>query len=127
MSIRGRRRGRVYDTGNCGYWHTGFHLDTTCPARRLDREPRLGDTVIISGNAFFSGMVGVVTGEAERDETTVRVRVTLPSANYVDTYPPVLSVQPIEPGPLISQINEAAAVDLAVDRWLADEVGRLIA
>ncbi|MGW9310673.1 hypothetical protein ACWGPQ_21960 [Saccharomonospora azurea] len=116
-----------YDTGNCGYVHRGHHVDDTCPARVLDRPPRAGDTVRLRGGSMFCGCVGVAASAPEHDERgNEYVAVTLPGSNYTTVYPLLRQVEPIEPGPMASYANQAAAVEAAVDEWLGREAARLI-
>lgn len=116
-----------YDTGDCGHLHYGHHVAGTCPARVLDRPPRAGDTVRITGGALFSGCVGIAVSDPRPDERgRPRVAVTLPGSNYLTVGPLVTQVEPIEPGPHTNYANHAAAVEPAVQAWLDAETRRLL-
>lgn len=116
-----------YDTGTCGHWHTGHHVPGVCPARVLNRPPRAGDTVRLRGGSMFCGCVGVADSDPDTDHHGREyVAVTLPSSNYITVYPLLPQVEPIEPGPLASYANQAAAVEHAVDEWLSLETASLL-
>ncbi len=76
---------------------------------------------------MFCGCVGVAVRDPEHDERgRARVAVTLPGSNCITVYPLLRQVEPIEPGPMASYANQAAAVEAAVDEWLDREAARLI-